>query len=120
MRAEWLEMPLFPRLLETRRLPNRLRSFHLSPSLAEDNPRTNKLSVPLRGSTLIKIVVLASLFFVISILCAFLGVDMEDLNFKTTLDEVAIASPGVCFVLSLQAYLYTPILDCVDWREHRC
>jgi len=93
-------MPSFPRLLETRHLPNRLRSSRFS-SLAEENFRTSRFFIPLRGSTLITLAVLASLFFVMSILCAFLGVDVEDLNFKTALDEVAIASPGVCFVLSL-------------------
>lgn len=105
-------MPSFLRLLRTRRLPNRLRSFHLSPSLAErtcsprlDNPRTGKVSIPIRGSTLVILAAIASLFFAISISCAFLGAEVEDVNFKITLDEVAIASPGVCFLRFLFASL---------------
>lgn len=98
-------MPSFLRLLRTRRLPNRLRSFHLSPPLAErtcsprlDNTRTGKVSIPIRGSTLVILAAIASLFFVISISCAFLGAEVEDVNFKITLDEVAIASPGIVLI----------------------
>lgn len=116
-----------PALFRSRRSFNRLRSFHLSPVEAAANLRlatvqasmggTNSLSIrkkshpipanlviPLRGSTIVTMAIMASLFFIISISLAFLGGDIEDPYFKTTLDHVAETSPGVCYKYDIRVY----------------
>lgn len=121
-----------PSLIRTRRSLNHLRSFHLSPSAAEAAPSlrpetfhvTNggadtllthtarrpipaNLAVPLHSTTLVTIAIIASLFFIISISFAFLGADVEDPYFRTTLDTVAESSPGVrsAFLSLIHAHL---------------
>ncbi|KXN81758.1 hypothetical protein AN958_03684 [Leucoagaricus sp. SymC.cos] len=104
----------------TRRSFNHLRSFHLSPTEAATNlrlasPHVNNagakhenlslskdlrpvpanLVIPLKGSTLVTIAIIASLIFIISISFAFLGADVEDPYFRATLDRVAETSPGI-------------------------
>lgn len=109
-----------PALFRSRRSFHRLRSFHLSPAEVAANSRltalqatmggTNShsignlnklrplpanLMIPLRGSTIVTLGIIASLFFIISISFAFLGADIEDPYFRSTLNEVAETSPGV-------------------------
>lgn len=101
-----------PTLFRTRHSLIRLRSFHLSPSPVETaaspslksrsitdlNVLPANAAIPLRGSTLVTLAVIASIFFIMSISLAFLGAGIEDPTFRTTLDEVAAASPGVVLI----------------------
>ncbi|KAH9480439.1 hypothetical protein JR316_0007039 [Psilocybe cubensis] len=61
-------------------------------------PRPSNLSIPLRGSTIVKLAVVTSLFFIMSISMAFLGADQDEPFFKRTLNDVATNSPGVVLV----------------------
>ncbi|PPQ91663.1 hypothetical protein CVT25_012876 [Psilocybe cyanescens] len=61
-------------------------------------PRPANFSVPLRGSTIVKLAVVTSLFFIMSISMAFLGADKDEPFFKRTLNAVAASSPGVVLV----------------------
>lgn len=123
-----------PAFFRPRRSFHRLRSFHLSPAEATANVRlatrqatmggtesqsaTKKirpipanLVIPLRGSTIVTLAIMASLFFIISISFAFLGADVEDPYFKTTLNKVAESSPGVCSLSSYYVDQYFYIID---------
>lgn len=105
-----------PALHRSRRSTHRLRSFHLSPTEAATNfrradpqasmggtnplpPERTKLQpnfvVPLSGSTIVTLAIIASIFFVISVSLAFLGAHIEDPYYKDSLDKVAETSPGV-------------------------
>ncbi|KAF9445391.1 hypothetical protein P691DRAFT_777608 [Macrolepiota fuliginosa MF-IS2] len=109
-----------PAFLRPRRSFHRLRSFHLSPAEAAASSRlattqtmggaesqsTNQkiqhppanLVIPLRGSTIVTLAIIASLFFIMSISFAFLGADVEDPYFKMALDKVAESSPGIVLI----------------------
>ncbi|KAF8967150.1 hypothetical protein BDZ97DRAFT_1656756 [Flammula alnicola] len=54
--------------------------------------------IPLRGSTIVTLAVISSLFFIISISFAFVGSDADEPFFKKTLNTVAETSPGVVLV----------------------
>lgn len=68
----------------------------------QSKPHKNRLGIvprggmiPLRGSTLVTLATIASLFFIMSISFAFIGEDMEEPYYKKMLDGIAIDSPGV-------------------------
>ncbi|EKM79193.1 hypothetical protein AGABI1DRAFT_120632 [Agaricus bisporus var. burnettii JB137-S8] len=105
-----------PALHRSRRSTHRLRSFHLSPTEAATSfkrvdpqasmggtnplpPERTKLQpnfvVPLSGSTIVTLAIIASIFFVISVSLAFLGAHIEDPYYKDSLDKVAETSPGI-------------------------
>ncbi|KAF9556752.1 hypothetical protein CPC08DRAFT_710984 [Agrocybe pediades] len=114
--------------MPSRRSFNRLRSFHLSPqevvnarpspqapaggttpakrkdSLRKNSvsltapPRPVNMSIPLRGSTIVTLAIIASIFFIMAISMAFLGADADEPYFKRTLDTVAATNPGVVLV----------------------
>lgn len=58
-------------------------------------PLTARMVVPLRGSTIVTLAILASLSFIICISFAFIGSDTDVPLFMQTLNIVAETSPGV-------------------------
>lgn len=107
-----------PGLFRSRSSLRRLRSFHLSPeanarlaalqatmggtssqlSNTISRPTPANLVIPLRGSTIVTLAIIASLFFIMSISFAFLGADVEDPYFKNMLNNVASNSPGIVLI----------------------
>ncbi|KAF8895510.1 hypothetical protein BD779DRAFT_733867 [Infundibulicybe gibba] len=117
-----------PAFLRPRRSFHRLRSLHLTPKEVEDRlaasqahlggtkpqslsrpmdlqPRKAddfKLSpspvVPMRGSTVIILAILSSLFFILVISFAFIGADIDEPYFQKILTSVAETSPGLVLI----------------------
>lgn len=134
-----------------RRSFNRLRSFHLSPqeidnaspspqapasgttlvqsteslrknSVVSVTPlRPVNMSIPLRGSTIVILAVISSIFFIMAISMAFLGADEDEPFFQRTLDTVATTNPGVRVTHSLTDTLFDFLvtLGGVSWRKRR-
>ncbi|KAF8195564.1 hypothetical protein BJ912DRAFT_1021254 [Pholiota molesta] len=61
-------------------------------------PLTTRMVVPLRGSTIVTLAILASLLFIICISFAFIGSDADAPLFMQTLNTVAEKSPGVVLI----------------------
>lgn len=81
--------------------------------------------VPLRGSTLITLAIIASLVFIFTISIAFVGANVDELYFTKMLDGIARTTPGVMIYSYLRALLlgsclYIFILGRTHWRERRC
>ncbi|TFK40790.1 hypothetical protein BDQ12DRAFT_467407 [Crucibulum laeve] len=60
--------------------------------------RPANLVIPLRGSTIVTLAIISSLFFIMSISFAFIGADVDEPFFKHTLDDVATNSPGIVLI----------------------
>ncbi|KDR82822.1 hypothetical protein GALMADRAFT_238418 [Galerina marginata CBS 339.88] len=60
--------------------------------------RPANLAIPLRGSTIVLLAIVSSVFFILSISMSFLGADADEPFFKNTLNTVAETSPGVVLI----------------------
>lgn len=58
-------------------------------------PQPSNISVPLPGSTIVLLALVASIFFVLSISLAFIGANVEEPNFKLMLNSISQTNPGV-------------------------
>ena len=70
--------------------------------------RPANMSIPLRGSTVVKLAAISCIFFVVCVSMAFLGADADEPFFKSTLDSVAQTTPGViAFILLMHVLVLT-------------
>ncbi|KAF8158150.1 hypothetical protein B0H34DRAFT_797567 [Crassisporium funariophilum] len=58
----------------------------------------SNMVVPLRGSTIVALAIISSLFFIMSISFAFIGADADGPFFMKTLNSVAEISPGIVLI----------------------
>jgi len=70
--------------------PDASNAMHTVPRLTPSN-----FVIPLRGGTIVVLAMTASLFFIMTLSCAFIGADAGEPYFMRMLGTVAETSPGV-------------------------
>lgn len=62
---------------------------------SSEQPQPSNIDIPLHGSTIAVLALIASILFIFSISLAFVGADVEEPNFMHMLNHISHTEPGV-------------------------